>query len=29
MNMIIQATSKSDREIGEVVSKAKSTIEKY
>ena len=29
MNMIIQATGKSDKEIGEVVGKAKSTIEKY
>lgn len=29
MNMIIQATGKSDKEIGELVGKAKSTIEKY
>lgn len=29
MNMIIQATRKSDKEIGELVGKAKSTIEKY
>lgn len=29
MNRIIQATGKSDKEIGEVVGKARSTIEKY
>ena len=29
MNMIIQATGKSDKEIGQLVGKAKSTIEKY
>ena len=29
MNMLIQATGKSDEEIGRVVGKAKSTIQKY
>lgn len=29
MNMIIQATGKSDKEIGELIGKAKSTVEKY
>lgn len=29
MNMLIQATDKSDEEIGRVIGKAKSTVQKY
>ena len=29
MNMLIQATGKTDEEIGKVINKAKSTIQKY
>lgn len=29
MNMLIQATDKSDEEIGKMIGKAKSTVQKY
>lgn len=29
MNMLIQATGKSDEEIGKIIGKAKSTVQKY